>query len=199
MQVRIDIWLSFLSYMTVTALSPGPNNILALNAAGNYGLRRSRNLLLGIYVGFSLVQLLCGAFSGLLAAFLPGVLPYMKYLGGGYILWLAWHVAVSRPMEDDGTVRTLSVWKGFFLQFVNIKIILCGITAFTGYLLPYSSSGWEIAGFVLLISLIGNGATCLWAVAGAAFSRFLKKYWRPADLVMAAMLVCSAVHLILES
>jgi cysteine/O-acetylserine efflux protein len=194
--VSYGIWLSFLSYTIVTALTPGPNNILALNSTVNLGLKQSRKLLLGIYTGFFGVMVVCGIFSAFLVKILPNILVYMKYLGAAYIVWLAYHVAISKPMEVTENENSQSFWKGCILQFVNVKIILWGITAFTGFVLTNYHSSMAILGFILLLSLIGNGATYVWAVAGYAFSKLLKKYWRVCNIVMAALLLYSAVKLI---
>lgn len=193
--MSINLWMAFLSYTVITALSPGPNNILALNATAKFGMRGSRRLLWGIYIGFSAVQILCGIFSSALVALLPGVLPYMKYVGAAYILWLAYHVAVSNPAVEDSGTSGMSFTKGFVLQFVNVKTILWGITAFTGYILPIYSAPMEIAAFTLLLILIGDAATFVWAVSGAVLQKILRKYWRTANVVMALMLLYSAVHL----
>jgi cysteine/O-acetylserine efflux protein len=194
--VSYGVWLSFFSYTIVTALSPGPNNILALNSTGNIGLKQSRKLLFGIYTGFLGVMVVCGVFSAFLVEMLPNILVYMKYLGAAYIIWLAYHVAISKPREVPESGNFQSFWKGFLLQFVNVKIILWGITAFTSFVLTNYHSSIAILGFILLLSLIGNGATHIWAVAGYEFSNLLKKYWRVSNIVMAAFLLYSAVKLI---
>ena len=120
----------------------------------------------------------------------------MKYVGAVYICWLAWHIAVSKPMTTDSDTAALSFWKGFILQFVNIKIILWGLTAFTAYILPYYSAPLTIFGFTMLAALIGNGATLIWALAGSAFSNILQRYWHTANLAMALILVYSAAKLL---
>jgi cysteine/O-acetylserine efflux protein len=91
-----------------------------------------------------------------------------------------------------------SFWKGFFLQFVNFKIILWGITAFTSFILPYYSDVSVMIGFVFLLTVIGDGSTHIWAVAGTVLSGLLKKYWRTANIGMAVILVICAVQLVLE-
>lgn len=198
--MSFSIWLSFLSYTVLTALSPGPNNILALSVSGRSGIKQNRNILLGIYAGFFFVMILCGAFSAALVGIIPNVIGYLKYIGAAYILWLAYHVAVSKPVEPGATQADIghSFWKGFFLQFVNFKIILWGITAFTSFILPNYTSLLAMVGFVLLLTLIGDGATHIWAVTGSVLSGFLKKYWRAANIGMAAILVICAVQLVLE-
>jgi len=182
----------------VTALSPGPNNILALSVSGNVGIKQSKKILLGIYVGFFCIMVLCGAFSTALVVIIPDVIVYMKYIGVVYILWLAYHVAISKPAEMGSLIIGQSFWKGFLLQFVNVKIILWGITAFTSFVLPYYDTSPSIMGFILLLTLIGDGATHIWAIAGVTLSRFLKKHWRGTSVSMAIILLICAIQLLLE-
>ena len=47
---------SFLSYALIAAVTPGPNNILALSSVAAHGLRRSVPLLAGISAGFLAVM-----------------------------------------------------------------------------------------------------------------------------------------------
>ena len=42
---------AFLTYTLITALTPGPNNILALSSVTSHGLRRSLRVLAGMSVG----------------------------------------------------------------------------------------------------------------------------------------------------
>ncbi|MFK4302490.1 MULTISPECIES: LysE family transporter [unclassified Paenibacillus] len=190
------MWVSFLSYAITTALSPGPNNILVLNAVSNNGMKRSKQLIFGVYFGFFSVMVICGMFSVVLAKYIPTAMPYMKYIGCAYILWLAYYTAISKPSSSDAEEGSTSFMRGFILQFVNVKIILWGITIFTGYVLPYYSSFAAVAGFIVLATIIGDGATHLWAIGGVILHKIINKYWRPINLMMALLLVYSALSLI---
>lgn len=79
-----------------------------------------------------MVQIICAVFVYGVGTFLPRALNVMKYIGAAHILWLAIHIAISRPSitEDKGAA---SFMKGFLLQFVNIKIYMFGITALSSY------------------------------------------------------------------
>ncbi len=61
------------------------------------GGKRGRPLFLGIFAGYYVVQLICAVFVYGVSTLLPGVLGVMKYVGAVYILWLAFHIALSRP------------------------------------------------------------------------------------------------------
>ncbi|MFE4711974.1 MULTISPECIES: LysE family transporter [unclassified Paenibacillus] len=197
--MNITLWISFFAYAITTALSPGPNNILALNEVSTYGLKKSKPLLLGIYTGFLAVMILCGFFSVILGRYLPGILIYLKYVGSMYILYLAFRTITSKPAKnEDQESGSSSFLRGFILQFVNVKIILWGLTVFIAYILPYYSSYPAIAGFILLSAAIGNGATHVWVIAGVLLHNVINNYWRVVNVIMALLLVYSAINLLLD-
>lgn len=142
------VFCSFLSYALIAAVTPGPNNILALGSAAAHGLRRSAPLLAGMCAGFLAVMLLCASVGLALQRALPDLADRLVWPGAIYILWLAGHLAVQKVAdsgeakareksgENRGT-RPLGFWSGFVLQFVNGKILLCGLTALSVFVLPH--------------------------------------------------------------
>lgn len=133
------VFCSFLSYALIAAVTPGPNNILALSSAAAHGLRRSAPLLAGMSAGFLAVMLLCGGAALALARALPGLAAWMIWPGAVYILWLAWRMVAGGVGENgDGNSegQPLGFWSGLTLQFVNVKVLLCGFTALTTFVLP---------------------------------------------------------------
>ena len=91
----------------------------------------------------------------------------LKYVGAAYILWLAFHVARSKP--ETQTQSGFSFWRGFWLEFVNIKIILYAITIYTGYVLPHAPALPSLLLHALGITAIGVAGTLTWAALGSAF------------------------------
>ena len=55
-----EVFLELAAYGCITTFSPGPNHILLLSSTSQYGLRKCRPLLLGIWSGLLTVMLLCG-------------------------------------------------------------------------------------------------------------------------------------------
>ena len=115
-------FLAYLPYASVTAFTPGPNNILAFYAISRDGWRKGKRVILGMSTGFFCVMLICALFCYELAKYIPTLSHYLKYAGAVYIIWLAIHVARSGPDEREG--ETVTFWKGLFLQFANVKIII---------------------------------------------------------------------------
>lgn len=178
---------NFFIYSVINAFTPGPGNILALNTVTNYGYKKGRPLYWGIFAGYYVVQVICAVFVFGVSTFLPNLLGIMKYIGAAYILWLAVHIALSKP--TTGTVeKSASFLKGFLLQFVNVKIYLFGITALTGYITEYSGSLWGLLLFEIIIATIGTIATLTWIGMGVLIQRAYQKYYRVINIILALTL-----------
>ncbi len=178
---------NFFIYSVINAFTPGPGNILALNTVTNYGYKKGRPLYWGIFAGYYVVQVICAVFVFGVSTFLPDLLGIMKYIGAAYILWLAVHIALSKP--TTGTVeKSASFLKGFLLQFVNVKIYLFGITALTGYVTEYSAALWVLLLFEIIIATIGTIATLTWIGMGVLIQRAYQKYYRVINIILALTL-----------
>lgn len=179
---------NFFIYVIINAFTPGPGNILALNTTNTFGWKRGRSLFFGIFTGYYVVQIICAVFVFGIGTFLPNVLQIMKYIGAAYILWLAIHIAISKPAEE-GSEGSASFAKGFLLQFVNVKIYLFGITALTGYIAPYNNALMVLIFFELIIATVGTIATLTWIGTGIALKRIYMKYYRVINIVLAVILL----------
>lgn len=179
---------NFIIYCVINAFTPGPGNILALNTISNYGWEKGKPLFLGIFTGYYVVQIICALFVYGISATLPSVLNILKYVGAIYIFWLAIHIAISKPTIET-TTESASFWKGFMLQFVNVKIYMFGITALTGYVTDYSAQLVTLIGFELLIATIGTIATSTWIGIGVLIQKVYLKYYRPINIILALTLL----------
>ncbi len=183
-----DVLVNFFVYVFVNAFTPGPGNILALNTVTNYGWRKGKPLFFGIFTGYYIVQLLCAVFVYGVGAFLPNVLGVMKYIGAAYILWLAVHIAISKP-TDDNNEKSASYTKGFLLQFVNVKIWMFGITALTGFITTDYSSLPALVFFEMIIATFGTIATLTWIGLGTVIQKWYLRYYRAINIVLAITLL----------
>ena len=178
---------NFFIYAIVNAFTPGPGNILALNTVTNYGWKNGKRLFFGIFAGYYAVQIICAIFVYGVGTFLPNALHVMKYIGAAYILWLAIHIAVSKP-EPAADTGSASFMKGFLLQFVNVKIYMFGITALTGFIAPYSTALMVVIGFELLIATIGTIATMTWIGVGILIQKVYLNHYRIINIILALTL-----------
>ena len=179
---------NFFIYSVINAFTPGPGNILALNTVINYGYKKGRPLFWGIFAGYYVVQMICAIFVFGVSTFLPDVLGIIKYIGAAYILWLAVHIAISRP-DTDSVEKSVSFLKGFLLQFVNVKIYLFGITALTGYITDFSASLWVLILFEFIIATIGTVATLTWVGMGVLIQKVYQRHYRVINVILALILL----------
>ena len=179
---------NFLIYCIINAFTPGPGNILALNTVTNYGYKKGKPLFIGIFAGYYVVQILCAIFVYGVNTMLPNVMGIMKYIGAAYILWLAVHIAISKPFSED-TEHSASFLKGFILQFVNVKIYMFGVTALTGYIVAYMSTFPALLFFELFIATIGTIATCTWIGMGVLIQKFYLRHFRVINIILALTLL----------
>ncbi len=190
---------AFLSYVLLTTFTPGPNNIMCMSNASKDGFKKTFPFVLGAVSGYFVILCLGAAFTTLLYNIIPAVEPYMLVVGAAYILWLAWTVWRSKPHEEKkGLAAVNSYGSGFLLQFVNIKGILFAVTVMSSFILPFYQSIPVVSVFALALTAIGLASTTSWALFGAVFERFFKKYSKITNGVMALLLVYCAVTMILD-
>ena len=194
MQVSFLVILSYLPYAMVTSFTPGPNNILCLYAFSRDGWRKGKTIFLGIASGFLCVMLLCALFCYELNRFLPTLSRILKYVGAAYILYLAIHIARSRP--ETSTQSRASFWKSFFLQFVNVKVLLFAITTYTSYILPVERTLPVLLLHAICLTVIGLAGFATWGIAGGFLQGVLARHYRPFNYLMAAILALCALPLL---
>jgi len=188
----------FLAYVVVTTFTPGPNNILAMSNAMRSGYKRTLGFLAGMFTGFFLVMLACGLLNVALSNRLPQVRFWLNLLGAGYMVYLAFHIMRSGAMEDGADKRDLnSFTAGFALQFLNLKVILYGITVFAMFITPTFQNPVTVSLFAPVLAAIGFAATSCWALGGDIFRQTLRKHYRVFNLAMACLLIYTAIAALL--
>jgi cysteine/O-acetylserine efflux protein len=188
-----------LAYVFVTTFTPGPNNILAMSNAMRDGYQKTFRFLLGIFSGFFVVMLVCGLLNFVLLNLLPQVKVWLTIFGAAYMVYLAVHLLGAKPPENspeqDGRNSFLA---GFGMQFLNLKVILYGITVFATFIIQPGQSPLTVSLFAPLLAAIGFVSTSCWALGGVLFRRLLQKYERWFNVAMAALLIYTALASLIE-
>ncbi len=189
--------VSFLLYVFVTSFTPGPNNIMAMLFANKYGFKKTLRFCFGVGAGFFVIMLLASYFNLLLHNFIPKIEFPMMILGAGYMVYLAIKIVTSKNSEnDDDGGKYNSFLAGMLLQFVNPKGVLYGITVVGTFILPYHTSNVSLLLFSLFLAVVGFMSTSSWSLFGSMFQTFLSKYRNQFNVVMALLLVYSAVSIL---
>ena len=190
-------WVSFLTYAVITAITPGPNNIMSMSNGSRKGFRGALPFNFGILAGFSIVMLVCTLFCTMVSTLIPKIKTPMLIAGGLYLLYLAWETFRSSGQIEETRTRD-GFWYGLLLQFINPKIYIYCIMSMEAYILPlYSGQPLPLFGFAVLLTLIGFIATLLWTAFGSAFKWLFSRHARVVNTIMALLLVYCAISLFL--
>ena len=185
---------AFLTYCAVMTITPGPNNLMCLYLGAKGGFRAFWRFFAGSMTGLFVKCVLCGFLNLLLAEKIPALVPYLKWLGALYMLYLAYGMVRSGMKNADdkaaggeGTVRS-----GILLQALNIKSWVAALSLFSVYIVPYTTA----ASAILLAALAFSGlcivTSMLWCAFGTAIQSLYRRFRLPVSIVLAATLVLCA-------
>ncbi|WP_019242149.1 MULTISPECIES: LysE family transporter [Bacillus] len=191
-------FVSFLIYVIVTSFTPGPNNIMAMMFANQYGLKKTIRFCSGVSAGFFVIMLLSTYFNLMLKSVIPKIELIMSIVGAIYMVYLAMKILFSKDtVQNNEEDKNNGFFTGMFLQFVNPKGILYGITVIATFILPYYNSHISLLFFALFLALVGFLSTLSWSLCGSVFQKFLSKYKTPFNIIMALLLVYNAISILI--
>ena len=182
---------SFLLYCVIVTFTPGPANIVILSTVHNCGIKKAVDFAYGAAAAFAILVGLSAVLNTVLMPVIPKILVFMRIVGSLYILYLAYHI-YKMDASEAGNSDTGGFASGFFMQFVNPKVILFTFTVIPAFVLPYYKDPLPVSIFALSITIIGISAFASWVLFGMILKSFLQKYQKPVNIIMAGFLVYSA-------
>jgi threonine/homoserine/homoserine lactone efflux protein len=194
MLVKPDLLLPLIVFCIATLYTPGPNNVMLMTSALNFGMRRTLPHIFGVVFGFALLVFCTGLGLGVVFTRYPLAYTVLKYAGSAYLVYLAWLIASSDPSKEKTTKakRPMRFYEGVAFQLVNAKGWIMAIGSVSTYaavaVYPYNAA--IIAG---LFGMLGIGSSFAWAAFGAVLQKWMKnpKIIRSFNIVMALLLVAS--------
>jgi threonine/homoserine/homoserine lactone efflux protein len=193
-----DLFAALFVFALVASITPGPNNTMVLASGLNFGVRRSVPHMLGIAIGFTLMVFIVGFGLGQIFTAYPLIYTVLRFVGGAYMLWLAWKIANAGPVsEGKAAGKPLSFLQAVLFQWVNPKAWVIAISANATYGIvgrPFLSAV-IVAGAFALCSVPSNG---IWVMFGAGLRKVLcdPKTLRIFNVAMAVLLIASLAPLL---
>ncbi|MFO7850148.1 MAG: LysE family transporter [Spirochaetia bacterium] len=191
----LEVLPAFLSYVFVTTFTPGPNNVSSASMGINYGYRKTLRYIFGIVSGFSMIMFLSGLVTESLIRFLPRLESVLRVLGALYMVYLAVIILKASSHEPKVEGKVLATFsRGFLLQLVNFKVMVFGITVFSGFLVEHISSVGETLLAALFLSAFAFISTSVWALFGAVLKHYFanRTFTLIFNGIMAILLLYSA-------
>ncbi|AFS77603.1 lysine exporter protein LysE [Gottschalkia acidurici 9a] len=183
---------SFLIYCIIVTFTPGPANIEILYIVNNFGARKAMEYTYGATTAFSILLVISAILNTTLMTIVPKILVFMQIIGGIYMLYLAYKIYkndTSKSIEK----HSATFMSGFLMQFVNPKILMFTMTVIPMFITPYYQSSVILSISVITITIIGFLSFITWLLFGTIFKRFLNKYEKIINIIMALFLVYSAI------
>jgi len=192
--------ISFLIYCFISGITPGPANLLSLATALTCGKQAALRQWRGLFTGYCIVSLTSALLVYFVGQTLEGYLTWFRWIGAGYILWLAVQLLRSALTGDSGSAADSPVkhgfWTGLLTQLTNVKIMIFCITALTGFVLPYTNSLGALLLAGAFLPLTGPVCNLVWLFAGASMQSVFSRYRKPVGAAMALALVGCAIEIL---
>ncbi len=188
--------LPFFLYVIIMAITPGPNNLMSLAESSHLGLRRSLPFLYGLFVSFFILDAVALCLSKLLLDTLPHFEFIFKLIGSAYIIFLSFKLWTAPPSKEAKEISQRRLFlSGMLLNLSNIKVMLYFLMAYVSFLLPVYKDWTPILFFSIAMCFLASLCNIIWAAAGASLRRFLNKYERQTNRILALLLFLSAIEI----
>ncbi|MFG2991510.1 leucine efflux protein LeuE [Streptomyces sp. NPDC048257] len=162
---------TYLAGLVLIVLLPGPNSLYVLSVAARRGVRTGYKAAAGVFTGDAVLMLLTALGAGALLRASPLVFTVVKFLGAGYLAWLAvgmmrgawalWRTRAERaeaepavpadPAENERPYR-----RALLISLLNPKAILFLMSFFVQFVDP--SYAYPALSFLLLGGLLQTGS-----------------------------------------
>lgn len=192
--------IPFMIFAIVMTGTPGPNNAMVLVSGAKVGVMRTMPLVSGIALGVSLQFVLLGLGLGTLFDAAPGFHTALGVVGAGYILWLAWKIATSGPLEICQDSRPpMGLVAGAAFQWINPKAWALSISASATYI-PIENHVLNLCLAGALLAALSMLCVGIWAVGGVALRQVLTRpsYSLAFNISMSIILILTTMPAILR-
>lgn len=188
---------SIISYVLISTFTPGPSNISSASIAILHGYKKTLNFQTGLALGVFSLMVLIGWFSKTLLNIFPSLEPIMRYVGAGYILYLAFGILKASYSFNEENTKPLGLANGFMLQILNPKLTVYAFTLFSAFLAPITTNVALLFLAAIFLAATSFCATSVWAMFGTAIQVYLHNPTTKMilNLVLSLSLVYTAITL----
>ena len=167
--------IPFLLFSVVTAITPGPSNLILTSTGAAVGVLRGIPALVGQVIGVGLMMFLVAFGLGNLVLASPLILQGFKWCGIGFLLWLSWKIATSAHHDETAERVHVGFWGMAAFQWVNPKSwLVCAGAVGTFFQAGSGSALGRSVPLALLFVVAALPSCFVWLAAGASMQRLLQ-------------------------
>ncbi|OTA19835.1 amino acid transporter LysE [Xenorhabdus beddingii] len=183
----------------VTSISPGPVNILATFTGANCGYVRTLPHITGATIGFVSILFLLGFGLSQVINEVPYLTEILTYIGGCFLLYLAYKVAMQNPMSGDGhepKTRAPSLVQGMMCQWLNPKAWVVSLAGISVFFNSRDANIDELLLFCGIFFIVCYASISAWAVLGVTIRTVLDKpkHFKFFNLSMGLLLAITVLY-----
>jgi threonine/homoserine/homoserine lactone efflux protein len=191
----MEPWIIAFGFFALSmSASPGPNNVMVTASGANFGFRETLPHMFGVAFGFPAMLVCVGIGFGAVLAIHPEIQTVLQFIGGAYLLVLAWRIArAGEVVVGTPTARPMRFLEAAAFQWLNPKAWLIAV----GALGTYAPADEPLASNLLIMGMIFVAACFpslgVWTLIGTGFGRLLstRRAMRAFNICMALLLVAS--------
>lgn len=167
-----ELW-GLAAFSFVSAVTPGPNNVMLWASGVQFGMRRTVRHIVGITFGVGSMALLVAAGLGVVISTVPVVETVFKLLGSAYLLYLAYQIAGGGNRSREDVAKPLTLSQALAFQYVNPKAWVFVLAAVSTFRPPDISIAVGSLFMALVMMIVIVPCASIWAGAGTFLSRYL--------------------------
>ena len=162
-----------------------------------HGYKNTLKYQAGLALGVFLLMLVSGLLSTSLLSIFPALEPIMRYIGAGYILYLAFGILKASYSFTEGHMKPLGFGYGLVLQILNPKLVVYSFSLFSAFLASVTRNFVPLMFVCILLAATSFCATSVWALFGTAIKSYLHNPRLKAivNIILSLSLVYTAITL----
>lgn len=185
------------AFSFVSAVTPGPNNVMLWGSGVQFGIRRTVPHIFGIVFGVGSMALLAATGLGVVITSVPAIEAVLKVVGSAYLLYLAYRIAGGGQAQREEMAHPLTLWEAAIFQYVNPKAWVFVLAAVSTFRPPELNVVVGSVVMAVLMMIVVIPCAWVWAAGGSLLSRYLADQRRSAvfRVVLGVLLAATVVYI----
>ncbi len=198
--ITTELFFGLITYYFIMFMTPGPNNAMLAISGIKFGFKRSVPHMIGIPIGHTIqIVSVCLGLGTLFQKF-PEIQFILKFIGCGYLLYLAFKIFGSFNFieQNNNKGRPMKIYEALLFQFFNPKAWVVALTVVTVFF-PNEENFIKATLFVSLSApLICFFSVTTWAGFGSTIRTFIsnEKIKKFIEIVMSLLLALTAIFML---
>ena len=198
--ITTELFFGLITYYFIMFMTPGPNNAMLAISGIKFGFKRSVPHMIGIPIGHTIQIISVCLGLGTLFQKFPEIQFILKFIGCGYLLYLAFKIYGSFNFIEQNNIkgRPMKIYEALLFQFFNPKAWVVALTVVTVFF-PNEENFIKATLFVSLSApLICFFSVTTWAGFGSTIRTLIsnEKIKKFIEIVMSLLLALTAIFML---